>query len=512
MFWTDELVKSLEKKKTHRVGDSWSTSGFGHIGSLRGAVIHQIAYRAVKNAKLDVEYTFLMDDFDPMDGMPGHLDENIYKEYMGKPFSNIPSPKGKESLGKYFATDFLEAFENANVKPNILWSSKLYSEGKYNEEIKTALDNAEKIREIYRTVSGSERPATWYPFNPICENCGKIGTTKVFAWDGEKVSYKCEPKAVTWAEGCSHEGTVSPFNGTGKMPWRVEWPARWKALGITIEGEGKDHWSAGGSRGMADVLAKEIFKYVPPYDVRYDFLVIGGKKMSSSSGKGVTANVMSRLLPAQILSFLLASNPKRTIEFDPKGDTIPRIYDNYDRSREAFFGRIDFPDIAKAFEVCQIEKPEDGYRMRFMKVAYAIQMPRVDISSFAKEEKGSALTKSEANDLEERIQYAKKWLKDFAPEDYVFEIQKSLPKVELTDIQINFLKKLVQRLQKAEWNGQSLHTAIHDLKNETGIAPKEAFQAIYLIFLGKESGPQAGWLLSSIEKEFTITRINEATS
>lgn len=512
MFWTKELTEGLNKKKKQRVDDAWSTSGFAHIGSLRGAVIHQIAFNALRKADFDVDYTFLMDDFDPMDGLPSYLDKSYEKE-MGKPLFTIESPEKGKSLAQYFADDFLATLKNAQVIPAILWTSKIYKEGKFNEEIKDALDNADKIREIYKKISGAERPKNWYPFNPICENCGKIGTTKVSDWDGEIVSYKCHKKAVEWAEGCEYEGKVSPFNGTGKMPWRVEWPARWKALGITVEGEGKDHWSAGGSREMADILAREVFDYTPPYDLKYDFFVIGGKKMSSSKGTGINARAMSELLPSSVLNFLLASNPRKVIEFDPKGDTIPRLYDQYDRAREAYFGRLEFSDIAKAFEISQIEKPIDGYVMRFIKVAYAIQMPRVEIHKLAEEEKGSKLIALEKEDIDGRIHYAKKWLKDFAPEDYVFEVKEKLPKEvkELADDQINFLKELGSRLKEAKWDGQVIHTLIHDLKNETGIAPKEAFQAIYFIFLGKNSGPQAGWLISSLEKGFVLERIEEVS-
>ncbi len=510
MFWTEELIQSLDKKKKQLVGDSWSTSGFGHIGSLRGAVIHEVAFKALKNAGFDVSYTFFMDDFDPMDGMPKFLDEEVYGKHLGEPLSMIPAPEGKQSLAEYFAKDFDEALKNAGVEAKILWESGLYKKGKFNDVIKVALDNADRIREVYRKISGAKKPNDWYPFHPICEKCGKIGSTKVYDWDGEKVSYKCDPNAAQWAKGCGYNGKISPFNGNGKLPWRVSWPARWKALEITVEGEGKDHWSAGGSRGMADVLAREIFDCEPPYDIRYDFFLIGGKKMSSSAGRGVTARKMSEILPHEVLSFLLAQAPRKTIEFDPKGDTVPRIYDSYDRAREAYFGRIDFPDLGKAFLVCQTQKPKDGYRMRFMKAAYAIQMPRVNISDLAAEEKGNKLTVSEKNDLQERIVYAKKWLDEFAPEDYVFEVQESLPTVQLNSEQKNFLKILGEKLEHSDWTGQTIHTTIHDLRKQTQIQPKEAFQAIYLIFLGKDSGPQAGWLLSSLEKDFALKRIKEA--
>jgi len=86
------------------------------------------------------------------------------------------------------------------------------------------LDNAEKIQDIYQKVSGSQKKeAGWLPFQVICEKCQKLGTTKVFAWDGKEVSYKCEPNLVKWAVGCGHEGKISPFGGNGKLPWKVDW-------------------------------------------------------------------------------------------------------------------------------------------------------------------------------------------------------------------------------------------------------------------------------------------------
>src|SRR3989304_3568074 len=369
MFWLNELKEKLDKKKKHLVSDSWSTSGFAHIGSLRATLIHNIAYKSLKDAGFTVHYKFLMDDFDPLDGIPVYLEKKEYKKYLGKPLFQIPSPKKGKSLSEFFADYFIETLKKLNIAPEILWASENYKSGLLNDGIKTIMDNASKVREIYKKITGSERPKDWYPFNPICEKCGKIGTTRVFDWDSKFVSYKCEEGIVEWAKGCGYIGKVSPFNGTGKLPWRIEWPVRWRALGVTVEGEGKDHWSAGGSRDMADIVSREILNYEPPYDIRYDFFVIGGKKMSSSAARGITAKVVSEMLPIPILHFLLPSNPRKEIEFDPKGDTIPVLYDNYDRAREAYFGMIDMADQAKTFEMSQIKKPEEGFRMRFIKVA-----------------------------------------------------------------------------------------------------------------------------------------------
>ena len=41
-------------------------------------------------------------------------------------------------------------------------------------------------------------------------------------------------------------------------------------------------------------------------------------------------------------------------------------------------------------------------------------------------------------------------------------------------------------------------------------AAREAFSAIYLAFLGKPSGPKAGWLLTTLKDEFVLRRLDEA--
>jgi len=509
MFWADEIANKLDKKKKQLVDDAWSASGFAHVGSLRGVIIHDIANRTLIKDGLDTRYTFIMDDIDPMDGMPGYLDANVYNQEMGKPLCDIPAPDKKfGSLARYFGEDFIETSKLAGSQPEFLWNSEIYKSGKYNEVIKIALDKAQEISNIYRKYNGVEKGEQWYPFQPICEKCGKIGTTTVTSWDGENISYVCEESKVEWAKGCGYEGKQSPYDGKGKLYWRVEWPARWKALCITVEGEGKDHWSAGGSRDLADILIKDIFNYRSPIDIRYDWLYIGGKKMSSSKGIGVTAKEMATLLPNEVLRFLMAKNPRKTIDFDPEGVTIPNLFDDYDRAMKAFQKEIDFPDLGRAYEIVQEKGFEPGYRMRFSKVALAIQMPKIDIHKEAENEKGSKLTKSELANLDERIIYAQKWLDKYAPADYVFKVLDKEPTITLSKVQKDFLTKLIEIFKtKKDWKGEELHSELHEVKKSMEISPKDAFSAIYLSFLGKESGPQAGWLLASLDHDFVATRL-----
>src|SRR5674536_386075 len=79
---------------------------------------------------------------------------------------------------------------------------------------------------------------------------------------------------VSWARGCGHQGRVSPPGGRAKLPWNLEWAAKWGLLGVTIEGCGKDLATAGGSRDRSDAISREVFEVEPPRNVTYEFLNI----------------------------------------------------------------------------------------------------------------------------------------------------------------------------------------------------------------------------------------------
>lgn len=519
MFWVDEIVKDIIKKSpqsSYLVTDWMTTSGHAHVGSLRGVIVHDLVRRGLIESSKKAEFQWGFDDFDPMDGLPSYLDKSWLK-YMGQPLCNIPAPDGKsESFAKQYAQEFERILEQLGIKPKIVYNSELYKTGCYNESIKIVLDHAAEIRQIYQEISGSNKGEDWYPFNVICPKCGKIGTTKVTGWDGKEVEFTCEPNLVEWAQGCGCQGKISPFDGWGKMPWKVDWPSKWFTTKTDIEGEGKDHFAAGGSRDVADKIFREIFKNNPPYDIRYEHFLIGGAKMSSSKGLGVTAKDVSEFLPANILRFLFTRTRfKRAIDFQPDGETIPLLYDEFDRCAGSF-NQDPKLDLSRAYYYAEIEpeKERPAYLLRFSKIAYMLQMPRVDVFDYAAKEKGSKLTAVEEEEIKNRVAIAKKWLEKFAPENYRFSIQESLPKSakNLNQLQKEFLAKILKSIQEKEFSGEDLHKKIHEIKAELNIPPRDAFSAIYMTFIGKDSGPQAGWLLSSLDKDFVVKRLQEALS
>ncbi|MEA2623605.1 MAG: lysyl-tRNA synthetase, class, partial [Chloroflexota bacterium] len=464
----------------------------------------------------------------PMDSQ-SLLTPDAVASAMGRPLSHVPAPPGSdaENYARHFAGLFLETFEGLGIRPTLYWMSQQYASGAMDPYIKKALDRADVILEIYRTVSTVNHPPDWLPVHVICENCGRIGTTIATAWDGEKVTYECRPDLVTWARGCGHSGSVSPFGGRSKLVWNVDWAARWGLVGATIEGCGKDLATAGGSRDRADAISRRVFEREPPLNVPYEFLNIGGKKMSTSKGTGAAAHEIADILPAELLRFLfIRQKPRRAIEFDPEGDTVPGLFDEFDRICAAVAGRPyrgelpQHPDrilrLSLVDESADLLVEASRYRPPFRHLALLIQVPGVDLEARVAAEKGAPLDPEERRILEERVRVARAWLDTFAPDRYRVEVQDALPVDalgELTEAQRIFLRSLADAAEReAPDSGDAWQDLIFRVAQEHGVSSGNAFAALYATILGRSNGPRAGWLLASLDRDFVVRRLREAAA
>ncbi len=515
-MWVDLLREELLKPGPgpHVVNDAKTPSGPVTVGSLRGVIMHDCIARALGDAGAPVEFLYGFDDYDPMDSLPPSLPQ--YAEYLGMPFATIPSPDGRApSYGHYYADEFTGVFNALGAHPRVYRTSEMYRAGQFDGGIRQALDQVEVIREIYRTVTHSRRiDDRWWPVQVLCERCGRIGTTNITGWDGREVEYVCAPDKVTWAQGCGHRGRRSPFGGGAKLLYRVEWPAKWTILGVTVEGAGKDHMTRGGTHDVASAISARIFGRPAPYAFAYEFLLFGGKKMSTSGAVGATAREIVEVLRPELARFLIVRPvPRKQIDFDPGGDTIPNLYDEYDRAAAAYFGETDNADLARTFYYARVDGEQARcYRPRFIKIVYLMQMPQVNLEHAVARDKGSPLTAADRTELELRAADARRWLAAYAPDHYKFEVRTRLPEgtVALTPGQRQYLVRLAEVLGSRAWTGEELHAQLHVIKEEVGLTPRDAFGAIYQAFLGKDSGPQAGWFLTALDRQFVIARLREA--
>jgi lysyl-tRNA synthetase class 1 len=524
--WADELAASVEGPQV--VNDSKTPSGTVHVGSLRGPVILDVITRALRARGLETTLLYGVDDLDPMDAQALLSPDAIERE-MGRPLAHVPDPAGDchVSYARHFAGIFIDTFAGLGILPDrYYWMSDIYPTGQMDPFIRTALGKAQVVREVYRRVANVQHPDHWLPVGVICPNCGKVGTTIASDWDGETVSVACRADLVQWAVGCGWTGRVAPFGGAAKLPWNLEWAAQWSLFGVTIEPNGKDLATAGGSRDRSNAISREVFDREPPLNFPYEFLNIGGKKMSTSKGRGAAAHTIGSVVPPEQVRFLFVrQRPETALDFDPEGtDAIPRLFDEFDRLGAATAGREVKGELPSGHEsifryslldpAADVTEVAAAFRPAFAHLALLVQVPGVDVEARVAAEKGAPLTVAEAADLVVRLAAVRRWLEAYAPERARIEIRRDAVPDEAAALlpeQRGFLVALADAASgEAPDSGEAWQTAIFAAAAARGIEARAAFNALYLAFLGRANGPRAGWLLASLDHGFVVGRLREA--
>ncbi|MBN2662997.1 MAG: lysine--tRNA ligase [Bacteroidales bacterium] len=515
MSWLDDLERRLQDVDVQVINDAKSPSGKPHVGALRGVLIHDAVYKFLKNRGIKVKNIYGSDDYDPMDELPGGYEPELFQKYLGVPLSNVPAPpdSDKKDLAMHFISDFFNIFDEIGAEAELYYMRDYYQNGTFNEAIDTLLHRADEVRAIYKQVSNSDRPQDWYPVQVVCEKCGRLGTTQVTGFDGKEVTYVCHENMVSWAKGCGYKGKMSPFNGNGKLPYKVEWASKWKYLNITIEGAGTDHNTRGGSRDVANAVSRKIFNYNPPVNIPYGFFLLGGAKMSSSKGIGATARDMTNFLPPEILRYLmLATQPKKAINFEPSQTYITKLFNDFDKLHDKKLNNEELADYEEQiYNLSNVFADKDFDVIDFSLIVTLVQLPQIDVYKAAQERIGRALTEIERQKLDRRIIAAKYWLNYLAPDEDKFQLQEKLPAEanDLSVIQKGFLRIYAEHIPNVEWNETALQTAVFDAARLTPMNPKFAFAAIYRVLLNRDQGPKAGSLIAHIGKEFITKRFTE---
>lgn len=537
LFWSDRIaeqivykvereehLQEITKKHGWIIYDEKTPSGQIHIGSGRGWVIHDTIARSLRDKGIkEAKFILSSDDMDPMDAYPNSKNTKYWDQHLGKPFRDIPSPeKNFSSYADYYFKEATSKFQEYGIEAEFESTGLRYIKGDFNPTIKLALDNAEKIQEIYNRFHENTILQEKLPFNPKCEMCGKIATTKAIGWDPNKelVSYVCEPvvelKGIK-ITGCGHKGEISPYNGNGKLPWKVEWAAKWPTVGVLFETAGKDHFSAGGSRDISMVIANEVFDFPPPLPSTikktpkgliynrgeaYEFFNVNGAKMSTSKGRGFAFSSMTNYAPGNILKFILTrTRPKTAIDFDPVTD-LERIYREYDDTESMYYKSLQDPKLLendkyfngkRLYELSHVgpipknTPPAVEFNFGVMIVQLTQSTEEVIAKLQEKEKLPLKMTKIQSKIVKDRLDFFRLWVKDLAPEDK--KITLKTPEVPLDEQEKTIITQFKQIITE-NTTEKSLLTAIKATTERQGISIKDFYQVVYKVLFNSDRGPR----------------------
>ena len=524
-IWADKVADILKERKAKKqvIHGGWSPSGFFHIGNSRAELmVPSFVNECLKNKGIKSEQNFIVDDFDEFDKIPEGLGikKEDFEQYLGKPLRDVPSPKeGFDSWANYFTNLVTSHLDDFGIKASIISAYDSYKKGIYDGAVKIILNKSEEVRKLWNEITNGKKPKGWIPLMVLCENCGKLNTTKVVAWDGKEIEYTCNQNSE-YAKACKHKGKLKPEKGSVKLPWRIHWAANWYIYGTTFESAGKDHFSAGGSVQTSQAFCKEIFKSEPPLQTPTEFLLVDSAKLSGSSGNVISLGNWLEFAEPELLRFMMASYKQNTaINFDLHSNKFFLLADRYDKAEQAYFEKEEKKDkrekqLTEIYKYSQVkEVPEKmPVQLNYSNAAMIVQtfpnkslnelieilhtnewIQRKTLSSFDKEK------------LTKRLGLAKNWLEKYAPEDVKFTVQEEVPEgLKLNIKEKDALKLVAETLNKKEWEQKKLFEEFYSICEKVGIKNTDFFKAAYNVLLNKDRGPKLAPFILTLGKEKVV--------
>jgi lysyl-tRNA synthetase, class I len=513
--WADRLAEQIIRKRgaKHLVQIGVSPSGPIHVGFLRETILGDVLRRALMDAGAEARLVLFVDSMDPLRKLYPFLEES-FEKYIGKPLCDIPDPYGKEaSYADAFLKPFVHSLNQLGLEIEIVRSEEKYRSGFFTQQITQVLDAKDKIAEIIREVSGRDLSGDWMPVNVVSPLTGRITGNRILNYDTSKTIIEFEDD-----EG--NEGSIDYSEGGAKLPWRIDWPARWNALGVTVEPFGKDHSSPGGSYDTGKRMVREIFGTDPPEPVPYEWINLKGQgAMSSSKGIAISIGDIVDVVPPEVLRYLIIrERPNAAIDFDPANKLIQIVEEFENLERRILRPEGEVNEVKKrSYELSRIRPEEERIpaEIPFRLLSTLIQVAVGDEENL----KNVLVRTGYAGELDrwaqvqQLVEYAGRWLERFAPEEAKMPLSKEVPAVamDLAGNQKEFLRKLADYLEE-DRTAEEIHQKIYDLATELELKGPEAFRAVYLSLIGKERGPRAGFFLASLDGRFVRERFREVGS
>jgi len=520
--WYDKMAAEIIKRE-QKLGRSLNmlrtemgiaASGFPHIGNLSDAARSFAITLALREQGYNSELIAFADDKDGLRKVPAGMPKSL-EEHLGRPVTDIPDIYGcHKSYGEHMTLLLLDAMDKCGIEYKFMSGTDVYRSGLFNDEIKTILLNAKKVGEIVKEEVGQEKFLEALPYFAVCENCGRIYTTKAYEFlpkEG-KILYVCEGMEVKgrWLEGCGHKGEVDYRKGDGKLSWKGEFAVRWKALDIRFEAFGKE---VADSVRVNDRISREILNYEPPAHAKYElFLDKSGKRLSKSAGVVFTPQTWFKYGSPQSLMLLMLKRfvGSRTLDVTD----IPSYMNELDYLEDLYFGKktlTDKKELAKLrglYEYCWAMKPPEkpGITVPYNVLTFLAKLaPKGREEGFIIEKLRSYGYLQRGQELDEklrkRIEYAFNWIKDFE------EIKETT--IKLTTEEMEAIKELIETI-KSEEKAETIQNAIFNIAKKHGIQPPNFFKTLYTVLIGVPQGPRLGPYITTMGKQNVISALERA--
>ncbi|MGA9400610.1 MAG: lysine--tRNA ligase [Haladaptatus sp.] len=526
-FWADEVADRIEARDPDDpivIKGGISPSGVPHLGNVNEIMRGYFVAEVLRDRGHEVRQVFTADDRDPLRKLPrklADLDGNIVElgdvnagalgRNLGKPYTDIPDPFDCcDSYGEHFSNLIQQSADLLDVPIDVVSNTEMYKSGELEDVTRELLENSENAREVLAEYQ-DKVDGEYIPFNPICEECGKVTETVTdFDVDAGTVEYVCTDLKAgdNVIDGCGHEGTATLREG--KLPWRFEWPAQWKTLGVDFEPFGKDH--AEGSWPSGEDIARNVMEFEPPVPMTYEWFTLNGKPFSSSEGNIVLVAEVLELLEPEVLRYFFTKDPSKARDFDI--DRLDLLVDEFDRFERIYFGEEDADEREQAlaervYPMVVAEPRQERIRIPYTFAAILGMTDDPELREEIARREGHISDDAPdwaVEDALARVERAQAWARRTGNE-YDYDLKRTeMPDVDIDTETDAALAELADFIEEGH-DGEEVQGEIYETAKRHDIDIGDFFSTGYGLFFGEEQGPKLGPFLSNLDEEFVLCRL-----
>jgi lysyl-tRNA synthetase class 1 len=465
----------------------YGPSGLPHLGTFQEVARTLMVRHALAEM---VDWPSRLIAFsDDMDGMrkvpPGVPHQDMMHAHLDQPLSRVPDPYGcghpsYAAHNNNLLRQFLDRF---GFDYEFLSSTECYASGRFDEVLRRVLRNFDAIMGVMLPTLREERRKTYSPVLPVSRVNGKVLQVPIEVVDPEAglVRY-VEPETGEAVE-------QSIISGGAKLQWKVDWAARWVALGVDYEMSGKDHIDGVIQSGkIARILGAR-----PPEGFNYElFLDENGEKISKTKGNGVTIDDWLTYAPPESLAFYIYREPRKAKQLS--FGIIPKAVDEYFQFLAAYEAqewekRLGNPcHHVHAGQVPVMELPVT-FGLLLNLVGAAGTAEKDVVWGFVSKYLDKAYDGPTAHlheTLDQLIEYAIRYFRDF--------IAPSLAKRPPSQQEAAALRDLDRQLSRhGNYDSVEIQNIIYQVGKDHGFENlRDWFRALYETLLGTSQGPRMG--------------------
>jgi len=460
----------------------YGPSGLPHIGTFnevaRTTFVRQAYEELTGNPTRLIAFS---DDMDGLRKVPDNVpNQELLAANLGKPLTQIPDPFGThDSFAQHNNAMLRHFLDRFGFDYEFLSATDCYTSGRFDAVIRKVLHGWDAIMDVMLPTLREDRRKTYSPVLPISPTSGRVLQVPVTVVDAEAglIAFDDEDGARV---------QQSAFGSAAKLQWKVDWAARWVALGVDYEMAGKDLID---SVVQSDKIAR-VLGGRPPEGFNYEmFLDEKGEKISKSKGNGLSLEEWLRYGSEPSLAFYIYREPKRAKSLHI--GVIPRAVDEYWQFRGNYPEQPVEQQLGNPVHHIHGGKvPAESLPLTYGLLLNLASLPGVADKETAWKfvQRYAPGTSPESDpELDELIGLAVNYARDF--------VAPTLKRRPPNQVEAEALRDLDSELAKlpAGADGEAIQHAVFEVgKRHPFESLRGWFQALYETLLGSSQGPRMG--------------------